>query len=83
MRLCANKNGFPVLDHFAWHWLRRLFATRFIERFPDKLPVLIQALGHVTGQTVHKYIRHSKTWMSIEVKGVLEGLELNDGEMDA
>ncbi len=82
MRNSANKNGFPVLDHFAWHWLRRLFATRFIERFPDKLPVLIQVLGHVTGNTVHRYIRHSRAWMDTEVKGVLEGLELDDGEMD-
>jgi integrase len=82
IRSCANKNGFPVLEHFAWHWLRRLFATRFIERFPDKLPVLIQVLGHVTGNTVHRYIRHSQAWMDAEVKGVLEGLEFDDGEMD-
>jgi integrase len=82
IRACANKNQIPVLDHFAWHWLRRLFATRFIERFPDKLPVLIQVLGHVTGQTVHKYIRHSKAWMDNEIRGVLEHVELGDGEME-
>ncbi len=82
IRACANRNGFAVLDHFAWHWLRRLFATRFIERFPEKLPVLIQVLGHVTGQTVHKYIRHSKAWMDAEVRGVLEGLELDDDKME-
>ena len=82
MRGSANENGFAVLDHFAWHWLRRLFATRFIERYPDKLPVLIQVLGHITGQTVHKYIRHSKAWMDDEMKGVLEKVELCDGEMD-
>ena len=82
MRSSANKNGFPVLEHFAWHWLRRLFATRFIERFPDKLPVLVQSLGHVTGQTVHKYIRHSTTWMQTEQRGVLERLELDDDQME-
>lgn len=82
MRECANKNGFAVLGHFAWHWLRRLFATRFIERFPDKLPVLIQILGHVTGQTVHKYIRHSKVWMDGEMQGMLERVELDNGEVE-
>jgi site-specific recombinase XerD len=75
MRACANKNGFPILDHFAWHWMRRLFATRFIENFPDKLPVLIQLLGHVTGATVHAYIRHSKVWMDEQRNGVLEKIE--------
>ncbi len=75
MRFCANKNDFPVLEHFAWHWLRRLFATRFIERFPEKLPTLIQMLGHVTGQTVHAYIRHSKAWMDEEMRSVLENIE--------
>jgi site-specific recombinase XerD len=82
MRSCANKNGFAVLDHFAWHWLRRLFATRFIERFPDKLPVLIQVLGHVTGQTVHKYIRHSQSWMDGEMRGVLERVDLSDDQVE-
>lgn len=82
MRASANKNGFPILDHFAWHWLRRLFATRFIERFPDKLPVLIQLLGHVTGQTVHKYIRHSKGWMETQTKGVLIEMDLQNDQME-
>ncbi len=83
IRFCANKNDFPVLDHFAWHWLRRLFATRFIERFPDRLPVLIQLLGHVTGGTVHKYIRHSRAWTDEQQRGVLEHLELDDDQMEA
>ena len=82
IRSCANKNEFPVLNHFAWHWLRRLFATRFIERFPDKLPVLIQLLGHVTGGTVHKYIRHSKSWTDEQQRGVLKHLELDDDQME-
>jgi integrase len=78
----ANKNGFKVLEHFAWHWLRRLFATRFIERFPDKLPVLIELLGHTTGQTVHRYIRHSSVWLTDQRKRVLEEVELDRGQME-
>jgi site-specific recombinase XerD len=79
---CSNHNGFAVLEHFAWHWLRRLFATRFIERFPDKLSTLIDLLGHMTGQTVHAYIRHSGAWMDEQMQGVLEGIEVDGRTLD-
>lgn len=69
---CADKAGFPVLPHMSWHWFRRIFATRFIERFPDKLHVLINLLGHMGPGTVHHYIRHSKAWVDREIVSVLE-----------
>jgi site-specific recombinase XerD len=69
----ARGNGLSLHDHLCWHWFRRLFATRFIERFPGKLSVLIDLLGHVTPGTVHRYIRHSEAWMDNEIQNVLEG----------
>ena len=69
----VNKNSFPVGDHLSWHWMRRLFATRFIERFPHQLSVLVQLLGHVTPNTVHAYIRHSEAWMDKKILDSLEG----------
>ena len=69
----AQKENFPIAEHLGWHWFRRIFATRFIERFPNKLPVLIDLLGHVTPNTVHRYIRHSEAWMDKEIQTVLEG----------
>jgi site-specific recombinase XerD len=69
---CAQKNGFPVADHFSWHWFRRIFATRFIERFPDRLHVLIKLLGHVTPNTVHSYIQHSDAWSDRRMQETLE-----------
>lgn len=69
----AKKEHFPISDHLGWHWFRRIFATRFIERFPNKLPVLIDLLGHVTPNTVHRYVRHSEAWMDKEIQSVLEG----------
>ena len=69
----AQKEGFPILDHMAWHWLRRIFATRFIERFPHQFPALIQLLGHVTPNTVHCYIRHSEAWIDEKIQEVLKG----------
>ena len=71
----VNKNNFPVGDHLGWHWMRRLFATRFIERFPHQLRVLVELLGHVTPNTVHGYIRHSEAWMDKKIIEVLEGSE--------
>lgn len=43
---CAKTQRFPVLDHLSWHWYRKMFSTRFIERFPNKLPALLEMLGH-------------------------------------
>jgi len=72
MIITARKSGFEIASHMSWHWARRIFATRFIERFPDKLSVLIQLLGHQNPNTVHRYIRHSQAWMDQEVRSVLE-----------
>lgn len=70
----SQQAGFPVSSHLGWHWFRRLFATRFIERFPNKLAALVDLLGHVTPNTVHCYIRHSEAWMDKEIQTVLEGV---------
>lgn len=68
----ANKNNFPVAEHMSFHWLRRFFATRFIERFPNQLSVLVELLGHMTPNTVHRYIRHSEAWMDEKILEMLE-----------
>lgn len=65
--------GFSVGSNMSWHWFRRIFATRFIEQFPEKLPVLITLLGHMSPNTVHRYIRHSEAWMDKQMQSVLEG----------
>jgi site-specific recombinase XerD len=73
MLQAANQAGFPVLPDMSWHWMRRFFATKFIERFPDKLSVLITLLGHMNPGTVHRYIRHSQAWMDNQISEVLRG----------
>lgn len=69
----ANRAGFQVADHMSWHWMRRFFATRFIEHFPNKLSVLITLLGHMNPGTVHRYIRHSQAWMDDQIQEALKG----------
>jgi integrase len=69
----ARRAGFSIAPHMSWHWFRRFFATRFIERFPHKMPALIELLGHMSPNTVHRYIRHSEAWMDREMQSVLEG----------
>lgn len=66
------KADFPVAKHLGWHWLRRIFATRFIEQFPGKLSVLTKLLGHSSMNTVHRYIRHSDAWIDDEIRNTLE-----------
>lgn len=70
---CGQTHKFPVSDHMSWHWFRRIFATRFIESNPAKLHVLIELLGHMTPNTVHRYVRHSEAWMDRQIQEVLEG----------
>lgn len=69
----AQKNSLPILNHFSWHWFRRIFATRFIERFPHQLSILIELLGHTSASTVHKYVRHSDAWVDEKIKQILQG----------
>lgn len=68
----SRQANFPILDHMGWHWFRRIFATRFVEQFPNRLSTLISLLGHTTPNTVHCYIRHSEAWMDSEIQKVLE-----------
>jgi integrase len=69
-----SQTGFIVGSHMGWHWFRRIFATRFIERFPNQLPVLLELLGHMSPNTVHRYIRHSEAWMDKQIQTVIEGV---------
>lgn len=71
----ASRAKVPVLPHMSWHWFRRIFATRFIERFPNQLSVLVTLLGHMSPNTVHRYIRHSEAWMDQRIQSVLEGVD--------
>jgi site-specific recombinase XerD len=72
---CSIQQGFPVAEHMSWHWLRRIFATRFIERFPDKLPILLNLLGHSNFATVHRYIKHSEAFMDKEIMAIMTKVE--------
>jgi site-specific recombinase XerD len=74
----ANRKGLFIADHFSWHWMRRIFATRFIETFPNELPTLIALMGHSSFGTIHKYIQHSLAWMDRHIQGVVERVE-HDG----
>lgn len=69
----SQKAKFPIMNHMGWHWFRRIFATRFIENFPNRLSTLITLLGHTTPNTVHCYLRHSEAWMDSEIQKALEG----------
>lgn len=71
----AREAGFAVAPHMSWHWFRRIFATRFIERFPNQLSALVNLLGHASLNTVHCYIRHSEAWMDQKIASVMEGAE--------
>jgi len=68
----AQKRDIPIMNHMGWHWFRRIFATRFIERFPHQLSTLIELLGHTSPGTVHRYIKHSEAWIDTRIQKILE-----------
>jgi len=74
----ANKNGLHVGEHLGWHWFRRIFATRFIERFPNQLPVLMSLMGHSSASTIHAYIHHSQAFMDKRMQEVIEKVEFDE-----
>lgn len=74
----CNKKDFFISNNFSWHWLRRIFATRFIENFPNELQTLISLLGHNSLGTVHKYIQHSEAWMDNQIQNIIERVEKNE-----
>jgi len=76
----SQQAKFPILNHMGWHWFRRIFATRFIENYPNRLSVLVSLLGHTTPNTVHCYIRHSEAWMDSEIQKVLGGKWQSTGD---
>ena len=78
----SNANGIFVADHFSPHWFRKIFATRFIERFPDQLQALIMLLGHSSPATVGSYIRHSEAWKDDKIQEILERNEFNDNTLE-
>lgn len=73
--LIVNKKGMSVSGHMSWHWFRRLFATRFIEKFPGQISVLVSLMGHSSLSTVHRYIHHSQAWMNKRIQEVIEGVD--------
>lgn len=71
----SKERGFPVEEHLNGHGLRRIFATRFIEAFPDKLPILLNLLGHSNFATVHRYIKHSEAFMDQEILAIVKKVD--------
>ncbi len=68
-----KKAEFPIGDNMSWHEHRRIFATKFIENNPQKLPILITLLGHMSSNTVSHYIKHSEAWIDSKIVEVIKG----------
>ena len=58
----ARQRGIDLPSTFSWHSLRKSFATNFMERYPDKLWVLMDLMGHLNPSTLHRYVKHSRSY---------------------
>lgn len=70
----AAKAGLELPQHLSWHSLRRSFATNFMEKQPDKVWVLMDLMGHLNPSTLHRYVRHSRSYYEKAIEGIVGSL---------
>ncbi len=58
----ALKAGLELPTPFSWHSLRKSFATNFMERYPHKVWVLMDMMGHLNLSTLHRYVKHTRDY---------------------
>lgn len=70
----AREEGLEISPKFSWHSLRKSFATNFMERHPDRPWVLMDMLGHMTPSTLHRYVRHSRSYYEHALDDIVHDL---------
>jgi site-specific recombinase XerD len=70
----AVKAGLDLPEHLSWHSLRRSFATNFMEKQPDKVWVLMDLMGHLNPSTLHRYVKHSRSYYEKAIEEIVGSL---------
>lgn len=70
----AREAGVQVPPKLSWHSLRKSFATNFMERNPDRPWVLMDMMGHINPSTLHRYVKHSRSYYEQAIDDVVRGL---------
>lgn len=67
----AVKAGLGLPQHLSWHSLRKSFATNFMEKQPDKVWVLMDLMGHLNPSTLHRYVKHSRSYYEKAIEEIV------------
>lgn len=70
----ARKEGLQLRPEFCWYDLRRTFATLFAERYPERMWLLMDMLGHLNPSTLKRYVRHRRAYYERSLDLVLDDL---------
>jgi site-specific recombinase XerD len=76
----ARKAGLDIPPKLSWHSLRKSFATNFMERHPDRPWVLMDMMGHLNPGTLHRYVKHSRSYYERAIDDVVSDLVPVSGE---
>jgi site-specific recombinase XerD len=77
----ARKAGLEVPPKLSWHSLRKSFATNFLEQHPDRPWVLMDLLGHLNPSTLHRYVKHSRTYYEQAIDEIVGAMVAETAEM--
>ncbi|MBC1280808.1 site-specific integrase [Nostoc sp. UCD121] len=73
----ARKTGLDLPPKFAWHSLRKSFATNYMEKRPGDIWVLMDLMGHINPSTLQRYVKPSKQRYEEAIDNMINELTLH------
>lgn len=73
----ARKAGLDLPPKMSWHSLRKSFATNFMEQHPDQVWILMDMMGHLNPSTLHRYVKHSRSYYDKAIDSIVGELMAN------
>lgn len=70
----ARKADIILPEKFSWHSLRKSFATNFMEKYPDRVWLLMDLMGHLNPSTIHVYVKHSRSYYDKALDSIIDQL---------
>lgn len=70
----AREAHLEIPVKMGWHSLRKSFATNFLEEHPDRVWLLMDMMGHFTLGTLHRYVKHKRSYYTDALQNIMEEL---------
>lgn len=73
----AREAGLDLPPKFAWHSLRKSFATNYMEKRPGDVWILMDLMGHINPSTLQRYVKPSRQRYEEAVDDMVNELTLH------